>query len=150
MPLRSGSGHNGGMATQRKLTARQQRFVEEFLLDGNATAAYIRAGYAARGNAAESAACRLLRNVQVSAAIAAAQAARSARTQITQDWVLERLHAEALFTGEGASHSARVAALKLAGQHLGMFAERHQHTGAEGGPIVIREIVVDGSTDPAR
>lgn len=72
------------------LTPKQQRFVEEYLVDFNATAAYGRAGYAARGNAAEAAASRLLRNGKVQAAIADGRAALSARTEITQDMVLQR------------------------------------------------------------
>lgn len=73
------------------LTDRQRRFVEEFLADGNATAAYKRAGYKAGGNSAESAASRLLRNVQVAEAIAAAQKERSQRTLVTADDVLREL-----------------------------------------------------------
>lgn len=73
-----------------KLNAKQQRFVEEYLVDFNATAAYRRAGYVARGNGAEVNASKLLRNTKVQAAIAAAQKALSERTEITQDMVLER------------------------------------------------------------
>ncbi|MFC0204719.1 terminase small subunit [Novosphingobium soli] len=73
-----------------KLNAKQQRFVEEYLVDFNATAAYIRAGYAARGNSAEASASKLLRNHKVQQAIAAGQAALSERTEISQDMVLER------------------------------------------------------------
>ncbi|AOR77210.1 terminase small subunit [Novosphingobium resinovorum] len=73
-----------------KLQPKQERFVEEFLVDLNATAAYIRAGYRARGNSAEASASKLLRNPKVQAAIAAAREALSERTEITQDMVLER------------------------------------------------------------
>lgn len=73
-----------------KLNAKQKRFVEEYLVDFNGSAAYQRAGYAARGNAAEVNAARLLRNAQVQQAIAAGQAALSERTEITQEMVLER------------------------------------------------------------
>jgi phage terminase small subunit len=72
------------------LTPKQQRFVEEYLVDFNGSAAYRRAGYAARGNAAEVNAARLLRNAKVQQAIAAGQAALSERTEITQEMVLER------------------------------------------------------------
>ena len=75
------------------LTAQQQRFVEEYLLDLNATQAAIRAGYSAR--TAEQQGSRLLRNVKVSQAIETAQAARVKRTEIDADWVLRRLVAEA-------------------------------------------------------
>ncbi|QGP80014.1 terminase small subunit [Sphingobium sp. CAP-1] len=70
------------------LSPKQQRFVEEYLVDLNATAAYRRAGYAAKGNAAEVNANRLLRNAKVAAAISAAMAARSERTEISQDMVI--------------------------------------------------------------
>lgn len=77
------------------MTPKQQRFVEEYLIDLNATAAYRRAGYAAKGNAAEVNAARLLRNAQVQAAIVEAKAARSEETGINAAWVLKRLAEEA-------------------------------------------------------
>lgn len=52
------------------LNDRQARFVAEYLKDMNATAAYKRAGYTAKGNAAEVNAARLLRNAQVQAEVA--------------------------------------------------------------------------------
>lgn len=71
------------------LTARNRRFVDEYMVDGNATQAAIRAGYSRVG--ANRAAHRLLQDEEIGAAIANAQAARSARTQIDADWVLIRL-----------------------------------------------------------
>jgi phage terminase small subunit len=52
-----------------ELTLKQQRFAAEYCIDLNATAAYSRAGYTARGNSAEAAASRLLSNVKVQQAI---------------------------------------------------------------------------------
>lgn len=75
----------------RPLTARQQRFVEEYLHDLNATQAYIRAGY--RAEHADVAGPRLLGNVGVSEAIAAAKAARSERTQVHADAIVRQLWA---------------------------------------------------------
>jgi phage terminase small subunit len=65
------------------MTPRQQRFVEEYLVDLNATQAAIRAGYSAR--TANEQGARLLANASVAAAIQAAQQARSDRMQITHD-----------------------------------------------------------------
>lgn len=76
------------------LTPKQQRFVEEYLVDLNATAAYKRAGYVAKGNAAEVNATRLLRNAQVSSEIHNAKSKRALRTEITADWVLKTLAEE--------------------------------------------------------
>jgi phage terminase small subunit len=70
-----------------KLNDKQARFVEEYLLDLNAKQAAIRAGYSRR--TAEAQGSRLLSHVKVAAAIAAAQSARSERTDITADMVLQ-------------------------------------------------------------
>ena len=69
------------------LTAKQQRFVEEYLIDLNASAAARRAGYSARR--ADEIGYENLRKPQVKAAIDAAQAERSQRTQVTADQVLK-------------------------------------------------------------
>ena len=71
------------------LTAKQQRFVEEYLTDLNATQAAIRAGYSVK-NAAKIAS-QLLDKTRVKNAIDKAIAERSRRTGITQDRVLQEL-----------------------------------------------------------
>jgi phage terminase small subunit len=73
----------------RKLTEKQKRFVEEYLVDLNATQAAIRAGYSARR--ADVIGYENLRKPDIKEAIAKAQATRSERTQITADYVLKRL-----------------------------------------------------------
>jgi len=73
------------------LTPKQQAFVEQYLVDLNATAAYKRAGYATTGNGASVEAYKLLRNPKVAEAIAAAQERRAIRTEITQDRVLNEI-----------------------------------------------------------
>ena len=70
----------------KKLTDKRQRFVEEYLIDLRATQAAMRAGYSAK--TAKQQGLRLLRNVEVAAAIERAKAARSERTEITADYVL--------------------------------------------------------------
>jgi phage terminase small subunit len=72
-----------------KLVGKQQRFVEEYLLDLNAAQAAIRAGYSRR--TAKEQASRLLTKVNVQAAITAAQVRRSHRTELRQDTVLLEL-----------------------------------------------------------
>lgn len=71
-----------------ELTPKQQRFVEEYLVDLNATQAAIRAGYSpetARQTASEN-----LSKPDIQSAIAEARGSRSERTKITQDMVLNR------------------------------------------------------------
>jgi phage terminase small subunit len=80
---------------ERKLTPKQERFVEEYLIDLNATQAAIRAGYSQR--TASSIGEENLRKPEISAAIQAAKAARTERTHITQDRVLQELARIAFF-----------------------------------------------------
>ncbi len=132
-------------APVRPLTAKQQRFVEEYLVDLNATQASIRAGYSAK--TAEQQGPRLLGNVGVAAAIKAAQEERSQRTKVTQDWVLDRLvenversmQVEPVIGRDGKptgqfTYQGSVAnkALELLGKHVDLFTERHEHRAVVG------------------
>lgn len=103
------------------LTPKQQRFVNEYLVDLNATQAAIRAGYSPR--TARNQASDLLAKPDIQDAIRSARAEQQARTQITADYVLRRLRLEAHRTGKGSQHSARVRALELLGRHLGLWVE---------------------------
>ncbi len=71
------------------LTEKQKRFVEEYLIDLNATQAAIRAGYSVKR--ASEIGYQLLQKTTVSHAISKAMAERSRRTGISQDRVLQEL-----------------------------------------------------------
>lgn len=73
----------------KKLTAKQQRFVDEYLCDLNASAAARRAGYSEK--TATAIAAENLTKPNIAAAIATAMKARSARTQIDQDRIVREL-----------------------------------------------------------
>ena len=77
------------MAKTAKLTEKQQLFVEEYLIDLNATQAAIRAGYSAK--TADQQGSRMLANVKVQQAISVAMAERSKRTGINQDRIVLEL-----------------------------------------------------------
>lgn len=162
------------------LTPKQQLFVAEYLKDLNATASYKRAGYKGKGNAAESAASRLLSDVKVKRAIQEAMDKRQGRIEVTQDRIVAEL-AKIAFGDQRAvmkwgadgvelleselltdDHAAMVAevsqtvsatggslklkthdkvgALKLLGEHLGMFKQKMELTGKNGGPIETRNL----------
>jgi phage terminase small subunit len=139
------------------LNAKQSRFVEEYLIDLNATQAACRAGYSVK-TAAEQAS-RLLTNVNVANLIAERMADRAERTEITQDYVLKSIfetverckQAEPVLDRKGDrvmienADGIEVAAYvfnatsvlkgcELLGKHLGMFKEqvtgdvKHTHT----------------------
>lgn len=71
------------------ITPKQQRFVDEYLIDLNATQAAIRAGYSAK--TAEQQGPRLLGNVGVAAAISEGRARIAAKLEITQERVVAEL-----------------------------------------------------------
>lgn len=71
------------------LTAKQQRFVDEYLIDLNATQAAIRAGYSQK--TARSISNENLTKPDIQAAIEKGMKARSGRVEITQDMVLREL-----------------------------------------------------------
>lgn len=73
----------------KPLNGRQQRFVDEYLVDLNGAAAARRAGYSEAS--AASRASRLLKQAEVADAIENAKAERSARTKLSGDRVLEEL-----------------------------------------------------------
>ena len=77
------------MAKKGKLTEKQQRFVEEYLIDLNATQAAIRSGYSAK--TADVQGSRMLANVKVQQAISEIMANRSKRTGVNQDRVVQEL-----------------------------------------------------------
>lgn len=131
------------------LTAKQQKFVEEYLIDLNATQAAIRAGYSAK--TAMEQGYQLLRNSSVSEALSGAFKARSERTQIDADYVLRqavKLHERCMqeiepFTDRKGEHihdekgnplyvfnaAGAAKGLELVGKHVGVqaFKERVEH-----------------------
>ncbi|MFB6448381.1 terminase small subunit [Bradyrhizobium tunisiense] len=77
------------------LTPKQSRFVENYLLDLNATQAAIRAGYSAK--TANEQGPRLLAHPEIKAAIDAAKIERSERTEIEAERVLKEIAAMAFY-----------------------------------------------------
>ena len=129
------------------LTPKQQRFVEEYLIDLNATQSAIRAGYSEK--TAEQQGYQLLQKTSVLKAIEEAKNQVSKRTELTVDMVVNGLLKEAQDYAEGSTQSARVSAWAHLGKHLGMFKEKVEMTGANGGPIDLSLKVVfedDGET----
>lgn len=116
------------------LNARQQRFVEEYLIDLNATQAAISAGYKQKWAGVN--ADKLLKNTNIKDALIEAQTERSKRTQITVDKVLtdiELIKQDAMrFDGEKMiNHAAALKACELQGKNLKMFIDKVEHSGGQ-------------------
>ena len=83
-----------------KLTAKQRRFVDEYLVDFNVTQAAIRAGYSKRS--AHVTGAETLRNPKVAVEIARRQRDLQVRTEVSQDRVVRELARVAF--ADAASH----------------------------------------------
>ena len=126
------------------LTARQMRFVDEYLKDLNATQAAIRAGYKATTAVAANAA-RLLKNDKVQEAIEARKQTRVERVELEQDWVVNELRKVAQRClpvedddGKPIANIVNVGvkALELLGRHQGIFIDKREITGKDGKDLV--------------
>jgi phage terminase small subunit len=128
----------------KKLTHKQHRFVDEYLIDLNASAAARRAGYA--HGRADAMGYENLRKPEIAAAVQEARQKLAEQTGRTVAQVMAdigRVRNDAMREVEdqrtGAlamlSHKDALKALELEGKHLGAFAERVEHTGKNGGPI---------------
>lgn len=141
------------------MNARQRRFVDEYLIDLNATQAAIRAGYSektARAIGAEN-----LTKPDIVSAIDAAKAERAQRTTVTADYVVANLREVVercmerapVMVREGRKVVQKVdeddnhvwqfdarganGALGLLGKHLAMFTEKQEVTFPQGGGVLM-------------
>lgn len=106
------------------LTLKQERFVQEYLVDLNATQAAIRAGYSAK--TASRIGPELLGKPCISEAIQKAIKKREKRTEVTQDYVIEKLREIAEKDASDGpesdlKYSSKIKALELLGKHVGAF-----------------------------
>jgi phage terminase small subunit len=111
------------------MTPKQQRFVEEYALDFNATQAAIRAGYSQ--NCAKQIGSENLSKPDIAQAIAAKLQEGTERAGLSVDWVLQELrdtydHARA--SGQlGTAHASLVSL----GKHLEMWPSKITITDAD-------------------
>lgn len=121
-----------------KLTAKQERFVSEYLIDLNATQAAIRAGYSER--TARQAGSENLSKPDIAEAVAVAQG----RVAQKAEWsAADRLRMLADIAEANMKDDPRVAvsaiaeANKMQGSHAPMKTE---HTGKDGKPIEVKTL----------
>ena len=134
-----------------RLTDKQQRFVDEYLIDLNATQAAIRAGYSKK--TARDIGCENLAKPNIASAIVKAQEKRSERTEISQDYVIKTIvetiercsQAKQVYDKSGElvmtetpdgglapayryDASSVLKGAELLGRHLSMFTDKVDHT----------------------
>ena len=114
------------------LTDRQERFCQEYLIDLNATQAYIRAGYSAR--TAHNCASRLMAKAGVRARIDELMAVRSRRTGVTQERVVREL-ARIAFVDPTQAIDFECAVLREDAEAAAMSFDSHPDTLVSGVPV---------------
>lgn len=146
-----------------ELTPKQQAFVREYLLDLNATQAATRAGYSP--DTARQIGSENLSKPDIQEAIGIAMTERAKRTQITSDYVLQKIRETVercsqaemvkgqfglpvmIPVGEGEVAAAYrfdsngvLKGCELLGKHLKLFTEKHEHSGPDGKAIPISQL----------
>jgi phage terminase small subunit len=99
---------------------RRERFIEEYLVDGNGTAAAVRAGYARAG--AHVTASRLLRDPKVAEAVAAGHAEKRAELKIDRQSVAAAFLAAYELASAQGNPGAMVSAAREIGRLCGLYA----------------------------
>lgn len=108
-------------AAMADLVPKRRAFVEQYMVDLNATQAAIRAGYAEKGAHTEG--WRLLRDAKVHRAILAGLAEMRERSHIAAAWVREGLKRNIRNAEEKGDVQAANRAYDLLGKSIGMFSE---------------------------
>ncbi len=117
------------------LTEKQKMFVQEYLVDLNATQAAVRAGYSQKR--ASEIGYQLLQKTTVQAAIHDAMEARQQRTEVTQDYVIDKLREIAEMRASDCPESDlkygnKIKAIELLGKHVGAWERRESGPADEG------------------
>ncbi|MCL8204057.1 terminase small subunit [Ligilactobacillus agilis] len=126
----------------KKLTPKQQTFVDEYIISGNATQSYLKAGYKVSENVAAANANRLLRNAKIKAELERRTNEIRAGKVMTMQEVMERLTKmangeikEEQVTNKGevvltkTKNSDQIRAMELIGKRYGAWTDKKEVTG---------------------
>lgn len=105
--------------TDKSLTPKQARFVQEYLVDLNGTAAAVRAGYSKK--TANVQAAQLLTKLNIQEAVQVGIDKRAEETGINTEYVVKNLKMIAEKAMEKGELSNACRALDLLGRHTGAF-----------------------------
>jgi phage terminase small subunit len=106
------------------LNARQQKFVNAYLVSGNATSAAVAAGYSEK--TAKQIGSRLLTNVDVAAAVNTKQEKAAEKAELTLQSHLDALNALRDQAADAEQFSAAVSAEVSRGKAAGLYVERSE------------------------
>lgn len=124
------------------LTAKQEQFCKEYLIDLNATQAAIRAGYSK--NCADVIGCENLAKPSIQERLAELTAERNERVQVDADWVLQEAVSAFGHLRDNDDFTTAKGYLEMAGKHVnvGAFKERLEI----GGSSELMELLTSAAT----
>lgn len=130
----------------RELTLKQNLFVEAYVSsDGNLTEAARKAGY--KGNNLNKVASELKAKPHIKKAIDELTAKKIKELNVTKEYVLRKLVRTVEKAEDDNNHGATLRGLELLAKHLGMFIERQEISGPDGGAIVHEQKVKQDAAD---
>jgi phage terminase small subunit len=122
------------------LTPRQRAFAVEYVVDFDATASAIRAGYSP--SYADRQGYLLTRHKGIAAYIAHLISSKEAKiTAISPDYVIAGL--TKILSTEGTRTADQIRVYEILARHLGMFVDKTEITGKDGGAIEIERRAVE-------
>lgn len=123
---------------EKTLTPKQARFVQEYLIDLNATASARRAGFSEKS--ADKISYQLLGKTAVQKAIKKLQEERSLQLGRTARDVLKDIQTVTRQAQQDGDLKTALRGLELEGKHLGMFADRVEVSGTLSVASILGEV----------
>ena len=107
------------------LTAKQEAFIQEYLIDLNATQAAIRAGYSEK--TAKEIGCENLTKLNIQEVIAERMKERQEKALVTAEEVIKGI--KEIAHKRNAKDNDKLKAFELLGKHLALFTDKLEQSG---------------------
>lgn len=127
-----------------KLSAKMTKFIEEYMVDLNGSAAVVRSCYKTRN--AHKMAAELLNHPLVVAEIEKRTEVRRQKTELSADYVVQKL-IDIVEKTEANNPQAALRGLELLGKTIALFKERQEISGPDGTAIQMEQKVKNDAAD---
>ncbi len=127
-----------------KLTAKMLAFIDYYMIDSVGKEAVLKAGYKTKNP--ELIAAGLLKHPLVSAEIKARQEIRREKTELTAEFLIQKL-VSIIKDTERDNPQAALRGIELAGKTLGIFKDRQEISGPDGESIKIEQDIKKKADD---
>lgn len=126
-----------------KLSAKMEKFVDEFFVDRNASAAVIRAGYSSKNP--NRMAAKLMCHPLVKAEIDKRTETVRANTELRAEYLISKL--VDIIENEGEKTADQLRAIELAGKSIALWKERQELSGPDGEAIKMEQKTKEDAAD---